>query len=124
MYTASELRPVTAGPDGDRGSNSNHSGALLRAMTSRSVSIPVPDHLPSRQICPFRQVKRVRAGRFLSGGQLGRAIAIPFFFGEQSPNDASGLGGERHHDDLVGSSCEQIAQPRILDAACTLIAQM
>src|SRR5947207_2545515 len=36
-----EMRPVTAGPDGDRGSNSNHCGALLRAMTRRSVSIPV-----------------------------------------------------------------------------------
>ena len=36
-----EMRPVTAGPDGDRGSNSNHCGALLRAMTERSVSIPV-----------------------------------------------------------------------------------
>jgi hypothetical protein len=35
------MRPVTAGPDGDRGSNSNHCGALLRAMTERSVSIPV-----------------------------------------------------------------------------------
>jgi hypothetical protein len=23
-----EMRPLTAGPDGDRGSNSNHSGAL------------------------------------------------------------------------------------------------
>ena len=43
------MRSLTAGPDGDRGSNSNHSDALLRAMTVRSVSIPVPDHLPSRQ---------------------------------------------------------------------------
>src|SRR5205085_4325474 len=36
-----EMRPVAAGPDGERGSNSNHCGALLRAMTARSVSIPV-----------------------------------------------------------------------------------
>src|SRR3954447_1120061 len=36
-----EMRPVAAGPDGERGSNSNHCGALLRAMTVRSVSIPV-----------------------------------------------------------------------------------
>src|SRR5204862_8001124 len=36
-----EIRPVAAGPDGERGSNSNHCGALLRAMTARSVSIPV-----------------------------------------------------------------------------------
>ena len=36
-----EMRPLTAGPDGDRGSNSNHCGALLRAMTERSVSISV-----------------------------------------------------------------------------------
>jgi hypothetical protein len=35
------MRPVAAGPDGERGSNSNHCGALLRAMTVRSVSIPV-----------------------------------------------------------------------------------
>jgi hypothetical protein len=35
------VRPVAAGPDGDRGSNSDHSGALSRAMTARSVSIPV-----------------------------------------------------------------------------------
>src|SRR3954462_13443479 len=36
-----EMRPVAAGPDGERGSNSNHCGALLRAMTAPSVSIPV-----------------------------------------------------------------------------------
>src|SRR3954452_15045767 len=36
-----EMRPVAAGPDGERGSNSNHCGALLRAMTVRSVLIPV-----------------------------------------------------------------------------------
>src|SRR5205814_9719453 len=36
-----EMRPVAVGPEGERGSNSNHCGALLRAMTARSVSIPV-----------------------------------------------------------------------------------
>src|SRR2546423_14291319 len=42
-----EMPPVAAGPDGERGSNSNHCGALLRAMTARSVSIPV-----SSPFCP------------------------------------------------------------------------
>src|SRR5947207_2312704 len=36
-----EMRPVAAGPDGERGPKSDHYGALLRAMTARSVSIPV-----------------------------------------------------------------------------------
>jgi hypothetical protein len=63
MYTAFKCGRLTAGPDGDRGSSSHHSDALLRAMTTRSVSIPVPDRLPSRHIA-LSDGERVRAGRY------------------------------------------------------------
>src|SRR5437764_15484018 len=37
-----EIRPVAAGPDGERGSNSNHCGALLRVMTlSLLYALPI-----------------------------------------------------------------------------------
>src|SRR5579863_6696507 len=53
-----------------------------------------------------------------------RANAIFFSFDQHGPDDPRGLGGERHHGDLVWPSREQLAQPRVADAASFLLPQM
>src|SRR3981081_3697677 len=52
------------------------------------------------------------------------AVAVIFSLGQHGPDDPSGFGGERHHGDLVGPTCEQLAQPGIADAVPLLLAQM
>src|SRR5215467_10917646 len=54
MYPAFVGGAVTAGPEGVRWSGSNHSGALLGAMTCRSVPPRSLTDLPSHHNCPFR----------------------------------------------------------------------
>src|SRR5882672_839656 len=41
------------------------------------------------------------------------ASSVFFSFGQHGPDDAGGLVGQRHHDDLVGPPRQQIAQPGI-----------
>src|SRR5712691_5410851 len=53
-----------------------------------------------------------------------RAVAVSFSFGQHGPDDPCGLGGKCHHGDLVRPPCEQLAQPRIADAAPLLLPQM
>ena len=52
------------------------------------------------------------------------AVAVSFSFDQHGPEDARSLGGECHHGDLVGPAREQVAQPRIADAAGDLLPQM
>src|SRR5215510_1990297 len=53
-----------------------------------------------------------------------RAVAVSFPLGQHGPDDPRGLGGERHHGDLVGPPCQQLAQPGIADAASLLLPQI
>src|SRR5215813_63552 len=53
-----------------------------------------------------------------------RAVAVSFSLGQHGPDDPCGLGGARHHGDLVGPPCPKFAQPRIADAAPHLLSQM
>src|SRR5437879_4422372 len=61
---------MTAGPDGVRWSGSNHSGALVSAMTNRSVPPRSLTVLPSCHVCPFRPWDR------LCGPQTQTAVLI------------------------------------------------
>ncbi len=75
MYSAFDGgRYVTAGPQGLRGSGSNHSGALFGAMTKRSVPIQVLTILPCCFLLlttfgPERGLCRARCPVFLTRGE-------------------------------------------------------
>src|SRR5262245_29674152 len=58
------------------------------------------------------------------GSRRARAVAVSFFLGQHGPDDPCGLGGERHHGDLVGPPSQQLAQPGIADAAPLLLPQI
>src|SRR5438128_6742295 len=60
----------------------------------------------------------------LGSSRRGRAVAVSFSRGQHGPDDPCGLGGERHHGNLVGPPCEQLAQPGIADTAPPLLPQM
>src|ERR1700737_5100736 len=60
----------------------------------------------------------------LGSSRRARAVAVVFSLDQHGPEDPRGLGGERHHGDLVGPPREQLAQPRIADAAPFLLPQM
>src|SRR6266436_3641479 len=52
------------------------------------------------------------------------AVAVWFSFNQHGPENPGGLGSKRHHHDLVGPAAEQIPQPRIADAARSLMPQI
>src|ERR1700688_3614068 len=95
-------------------------------MTIRSVSIPVSRPFAITPWLPFRLDERERGGCRPSTGssRRGRAVAVMFSLDQHGPDDARSFGGERHHGDLVGPPREQLAQPRIADAAPFLLPQM
>src|ERR1700755_1690969 len=60
----------------------------------------------------------------LRSSRNARASSVFASFSQQRPDDASGLVGQRHHDDLVGPPRQQLAQPGIRDAAPLLMQQI
>src|SRR5215207_1388867 len=60
----------------------------------------------------------------LRSSRNARASSVFFSLGQHGPDDAGGLVGQRHHDDLVGPSRQQVAQPGIRDAAPLLMQQI
>src|SRR6266404_3132475 len=59
----------------------------------------------------------------LRSSRNARASSVFASFSQQRPDDAGGLVGQRHHDDLVGPPRQQVAQPGIRDAAPLLMEQ-
>src|SRR4051794_10756880 len=60
----------------------------------------------------------------LRSSRSARASPVFFSFEQHRPDDAGGLVGQGHHDDLVGPPCQKLAQPGIGDAAPLLMQQI
>src|SRR3982074_1972988 len=60
----------------------------------------------------------------LGSSRRARAVAIRFSLDQHGPEDTRGPGVERDHDDLAGPAREQVSQPRIADAARSLVPQI
>src|SRR5258708_15607690 len=82
--------------------------------------------LPSHQSCPsdWMSASAAAVALRLGSSRPARAVAVWFSFNQHGPENPGGLCGKRHQYDLVGSSREQAAQPRVADTTHALVPQI
>src|SRR5216683_2965675 len=100
MYPACWRGRLSAGPDGLRGSGSEHGGALLRRDDEAECRDPGPDHFAVAAWCSLRVSGRM-AGRGEGGGSGAEAGSFLCWTGGTFAALAMTAGGTLQADDVI-----------------------